>query len=467
MEANNIFLALDSCEKNKTGQLINDSFAYSPLNQAGNGDKPGCLSHEEIMGLIPRTDFMTSFKSELDRVIKQVEAAGTAQAKRARELQESHEAEKTTLEAKLREEEKALIEKDSVIRELQGGLPVKVQELENQLGIKEALLRSRDIELEGLRSKVNELTDQVAGLETAIAQAEAAGEAEAKRRREIEESHETEWARLETKLSEKENALLGQDSALRELEKRFTIRIGEFEAVITEKEALLQTRRIEAEGLQAKISSLTTHVTELEAVIDQMKAATASEAQRTEELKKRYTGLEAALRDTKERETSVARQLREGFDAKVRKLEGELQMKNQLLQRRESELKQKELLIKAKEEEADKFSESRARLIQKLTAELKEKKIALASYERSHWRSIGRRNWWKRMFPGRPLSLSAISGTSKHADNRERTGLLPLAARGSETPANSIKKSHSKREHQQQVTERESPLRPRKLVVLR
>jgi chromosome segregation ATPase len=383
----------------------------------------GRIERNTHPGPIPTTDVMTSFKSELDRVIKQVEASGNAEARRARELQESHEAEKTTLEAKLREKEKALLEKDSIIKELQEGLAAKVQGLENQLGVKEGHLRSRDIELEGLRSRVNELTDQVAGLETAVEQAEAAANAEVK----LQESHEAERSVLEAKLQEKEKALLGQDSAIRELEKRFTIRIGELEARMAEKEALLQTRRIETEGLQAKISSLASHVTELEAAVGQMESTTASEAQRTEELKKRYVGLETALRDTKEREASAVGQLRERFDAKVRKLEGELQVKNQLLQSRETALAEKELLIKAKEEEADKFSESRSRLIQKLTSELKEKKIVLASYERSHWRSIGRRNFWKRMFQQRTFSLSATSTTARHPDTHEQIGFSTLS----------------------------------------
>ena len=75
--------------------------------------------------------------------------------------------------------------KDFAIKELEEGLNAKVHAVESHLREKEELLKSRDGQLEALRSEVAALTERMAKMESVNKQAEGLLQEEVKRKEEV------------------------------------------------------------------------------------------------------------------------------------------------------------------------------------------------------------------------------------------------------------------------------------------
>ncbi len=214
---------------------------------------------------------------------------------------------------------------------------------------------------------------------------------------------------------------------------------------------------------------------QVESVIKQIEDIAAKEAQRAREIKDSYEAERAALEATlheKEQalltKDSAIRELQETPTGKVQELESLLGEKEALLKDLNTELKQKELLIKAKDEAIVKLRGLMSAEIQTLTSQLKEKKIALASYEKSHWRSIGRRNFWKRFFHWPRSEPSAKSVNLEHSDTDERTALSTPPAKLLVDLENSMESpNYIEDPQQQETTKHENSKKPKKVVNLR
>jgi hypothetical protein len=191
---------------------------------------------------------------------------------------------KTGVESLLREELKRITEllhaKDSTITEL-----------ENSLSGKQQLLQNRSKELDGLKSKVNVLTEQLADLRIAKERAENTLQQELK----------------------KMKFLQAKDSVITELEKSLTVT-----------QELLQSRSEELDTLNAKVNMLTGQLTDLRLAKER------AENVLQKELKKAKV-LQAKDSSIIEQESSLS--------GTVRALESELSEKQELLQTRTRELK--------------------------------------------------------------------------------------------------------------------------------
>jgi chromosome segregation ATPase len=119
--------------------------------------------------------------------------------------------------------------KDFAIKELEEGLNAKVHAVESHLREKEELLKSRDGQLEALRSEVTALTERMAEMESANKQVQGL---------------------LQEEVRRKEEVLQAKDFAIKELEEGLNAKVHAVESHLREKEELLKSRDGQLEALR-------------------------------------------------------------------------------------------------------------------------------------------------------------------------------------------------------------------------
>ncbi|MGB7950928.1 MAG: hypothetical protein WCH75_24890 [Candidatus Binatia bacterium] len=203
-------------------------------------------------------------------------------------------------EIRLREELKEKTEiieaKDSALKELETLATGKVNTLENQLGVKEELLKERDKEIEALRTQLIK-----AGLVKTQAESLLAEE-----------------------LKTQQQSLLAKDSALKELEKSLVAKFNALKAELSQKQELLQGRSAELEGLKSEVHTLTARLADVTTAKDR------AENVLQQELKKRAEALQSREAAFKEMETNLS--------AKIYDLENQLSDRDVLVKERDKEL---------------------------------------------------------------------------------------------------------------------------------
>jgi chromosome segregation ATPase len=207
--------------------------------------------------------------------------------------------------------------------------------LELQLGEKQRLLQARDTELDGLTSKVNELSEKLS-------------EAEANRERAERLIHE--------ELREKTALLEAKDSSLAEVEQRFTGTIDSLERQISEKQRLLDASTTEQAELRAQINTLEERLAESEGT---------------------HAELEGLLQQERSKASKSLLMMHSNEEGETVGANGKMRGVDTLMSEREELLK------------------ARDKLIQNLMTELKEKKTQLARQEIEVWKGIERREAWK------------------------------------------------------------------------
>src|SRR5215469_14262905 len=153
--------------------------------------------------------------------------------------------------------------KDVAIKELEEGLNAKVRAVESHLREKEELLKSRDGQLEALRSEVTVLTERMAEMESVNKQAEGL---------------------LQEEVRRKEEVLQAKDVAIRELEEGLNAKVYAVESHLREKEELLKSRDGQIQALRSEVTALTQRMAELESVNKQAKGLLQEEVRRKEEV---------------------------------------------------------------------------------------------------------------------------------------------------------------------------------------
>ena len=426
MEKTNSLATLEPRDNHENGHLICNllnSFSSAHTENYGN---PILLGNGAAVPVTSEMGVSTIFKTELDGVIKQIhsmisriEEGSSTHAQRSREIQQREATERAMLEAKLNENEEAPLREESAGREPQENLSARVHELETLLEQKEALLETSNTELENLWAKVGMLTGQVTQLQSAVEQAEAAARTHARNAQEVKDSYEARNVALESKLREAKKTLLEKDAAIEEREENLTAKVRDLETLLQAKTGLLQDRQTELKDLQAKFDASINQRPQLNSTIEQLRTKADSEGQRAQELEIKYAALEATLKKNEERLQDTV-QLGERMSAQIHKL----------------------------------------------TSELQEKKIALASYEITHWRSVGRRNWWKRVFNGEQFGLSGPRALLRPSGTHGGTGSLnPLPGASAERKQSRAKLYIAKR-HKQNQSNPKVPLQSKRIVDL-
>src|SRR5215470_2799878 len=153
--------------------------------------------------------------------------------------------------------------KDFAIKELEEGLNAKVHAVESHLREKEELLKSRDGQLEALRSEVTVLTERMAEIESVNKQAESL---------------------LQEEVRRKEEVLQAKDVAIKELEEGLNAKVHAVESHLSEKEELLKSRDGQLEALRSEVTALTERMAEIESVNKQAEGLLQEEVKRKEEV---------------------------------------------------------------------------------------------------------------------------------------------------------------------------------------
>jgi chromosome segregation ATPase len=195
--------------------------------------------------------------------------------------------------------------KTAALKDLEQRMNAKTRLWENQAREKDALLKRRDADLEGLRGEIAALNSRVQETEAAKKRAEELFQAELKKTKEILEAN---------------------DLATRAEEKRLTDKIRTVENQLGEKDRLLRARDTEINGFRKQLS-------EFESAQAQM------EARHREELAK-------SEQDRRAKEHGLAT-LEERLSANIRDLQNEVSQKDLLLQARDSEMRSVKSEVKA------------------------------------------------------------------------------------------------------------------------
>jgi chromosome segregation ATPase len=313
----------------------------------------------------------------------------------------------SSLAEELRKEKETLRAKEAAIKEMENEWRAKFHALEAQLSEKQELLQSRGTELESLKSEVGLLAARVSETALTKERTEKALQQELKKNAELLQSKDLAFKELQTSVSarfrelesqisakesslkehnseldalrsqlakmgaakqdveemlrkelDKAKAALGtKDSAIKELEESLSKNVKSLENQLRERDALLSNRGGELEALRSEVGTLKARLTKM--------AATPA---RTDGLLQEKLSNEATLKE-----------LEEG-SKKIRALE--------------SLLSEKEEILKHNDEK-----------MERLEAELKEKRKELARHEIEVWQQIEKRGLWKRRLSKFGISL--------------------------------------------------------------
>src|SRR4030095_3342783 len=371
--------------------LQSKDFAFKELRESSTA-RVHALENQ----LSNKEKLLTDRDRELDKLKVQLTRTGSAK-----------DQVESSLADELRKAREALTAKDSAVKELEKDWRGKVHALETQISEKQELLQIRSTELEALKSEVGLLTVRVADMAS------------------IKERTEK---TLQQELKTKTALLQSKDLAFKELETNLSTRFQDLENQLSEKEV-----------------SLKEHVAELDALRSQLtKMGTAK--QDVEDLLRKELGKTKAVLETKD---SAIKELEEGLNKTVKSLENQLRERDTLLSSRDGELEAlqsevgtlkarltkmgsameraeglqqgkmaNESVIKQLEEsskrtrflesmlsEKEEILKANDEKMQRLEAELKEKRKELARHEIEVWQDIEKRELWKRRLAKFGISL--------------------------------------------------------------
>lgn len=209
----------------------------------------------------------------------------------------------------------------------------------------------------------------------------------------IEESKDTEVAKLQIRLKDKEEALAALDAALRERDAISKAKVQDMEIQLRERETRLQLREVEVEDLKTNLRDMTARLHEAES-----QAREGSGRLQTE-----MTELARQLKETQTELEAKDHQLRHAdgdLKARTQELEVRLQELESQLQGHQAELKEKENLMQAaaaREVEIGKLISRLSEECRKLSADLHQKSLIVAQLEKKQRHFMGDGAVWKKV----------------------------------------------------------------------
>jgi DNA repair exonuclease SbcCD ATPase subunit len=236
------------------------------------------------------------------------------------------------LREELKNKNELLQSKTAAFKDLEQRMSAKTRLWENELRERDALVKSRDAELENLRDQIADLNGRVQESETARKRADDLLQTESRKTKEVLEANNL--------------AILTE-------EKRLTDKIKGLENQLGEKDKLLRTRDTELDGFRQQLS-------ELESARDQ------TAAQLQDELGK-------AEQDRRAKEHLIS-ELEQRLSAHIHALKNEVGEKNLLLQARDGEVKSLKSEVKAISLRLTEMAAAKVRAEEALQEELKKEK---------------------------------------------------------------------------------------------
>ena len=245
---------LESINKHTESLVKAKDVAIKELEEGLNAKVRAVESH-----LREKEELLKSRDGQLEALRSEV----TVLTERMAEIESVNKQAEGLLQEEVRRKEEVLQAKDVAIKELEEGLNAKVHAVESHLSEKEELLKSRDGQLEALRSEVTALTERMAEIESVNKQAEGLWQEEVRR---------------------KEEVLQAKDVAIKELEEGLNAKVHAVESHLREKEELLKSRDGQIQALRSEVTVLTERMAEVESVNKQAEGLLQEEVKRKEEV---------------------------------------------------------------------------------------------------------------------------------------------------------------------------------------
>src|SRR5215471_11777346 len=151
---------------------------------------------------------------ELKAAFSDNQAVVAIKAQHAEQVIEGLNANITALEAKLRETEDALHRKDVANQKMEESLSTEIRDLQSVVKQKEEALKSRDSEVNDLKSNRDVLAEQITRLELTIQQAKGEAASKAHHAEQIIEGLKANIAPLQAQLTPTEQIVVGTDCTM-------------------------------------------------------------------------------------------------------------------------------------------------------------------------------------------------------------------------------------------------------------
>src|SRR5262249_53390299 len=165
-------------------------------------------------------------------------------------------------------------------------------------------LKSRDFEVNDLKSNRDVLAEQITRLELTIQQTKVEAASEAQHAEQVIEGLKANLKSVEDRNRETEDALHRKDVANHKMEESLSTEIRDLQSVVKQKEEALKSRDFEVNDLKSNRDVLAEQITRLELTIQQAKGEAASKAQHAEQviegLKANIAPLQAQLTQTEQ-----------------------------------------------------------------------------------------------------------------------------------------------------------------------
>src|SRR5215813_9332946 len=238
----------------------------------------------EVNDLKSNRDVLAEQITRLELAIQQAKGEAANKAQHAEQVIEGLKANITALEAKLRETEDALHRKDVANHKKEESLSTEIRDLQSVVQQKEEVLKSRDSEVNDLKSNRDVLAEQITRLELATQQAKGEAANKAQHAEQVIEGLKANVTALEAKLRETEDALHGKDVANQKMEESLSTEIRDLQSVVKQKEEALKSRDSEVNDLKSNRDLQAEQITRLELAIQQAKGEAANKAQHAEQV---------------------------------------------------------------------------------------------------------------------------------------------------------------------------------------
>src|SRR5262245_28282454 len=211
------------------------------------------------------------------------QAVVASKAQHAEQVIEDLKAKIATLEAKLRETEDALHRKDVTNQKMEESLSTEIRDLQSVVKQKEEALKSRDSEVNDLKSNRDVLAEQITRVELAIQQAKGEAANKAQHAEQVIDRKSVEKGTIEAKVREKEEELNRKDDD-NKMEESLSTEIRDLQSVVKQKEEALKSRDSEVNDLKSNRDVLAEQITRLELATQQAKGEAANKAQHAEQV---------------------------------------------------------------------------------------------------------------------------------------------------------------------------------------
>ena len=186
--------------------------------------------YSEVNDLKSKIDALVLQGTHLELAIQQAKGESASKAHHAEQVIEGLKGKITLLETKLTETEGALHRIDIASQKLEERSGAETRDLQSLLKKKEEELKSRDSEVNDLKSKVDALVEQVTRSELAIQRAKGEAANEAQQAEQVIESLKTKVATLEAQLAQRARIVGEMDGNVNGLDQQPTDLNAAFEA---------------------------------------------------------------------------------------------------------------------------------------------------------------------------------------------------------------------------------------------